>query len=72
MVNKFKNNRKKKLQKINLSNYNLLIAQDFWQVHYEILSIIFLKKFIELNLNLNTMIKNMKHVGVNVSIPNVF
>ena len=38
--------------------YNsLLIAQDLWQAHYQILSIIFLKKFIELNVNMDMMIK---------------
>ena len=31
--------------------YNLLIVQDLWQVHYQILSTIFLKEFIELNVN---------------------
>ena len=33
----------KKLQKTYLKNYNLLIAQDLWQVHYQILFIIVLK-----------------------------
>ena len=28
--------------------YNLLIVQDLWQAHYEILLVIFLKEFIEL------------------------
>ena len=42
--------------------YNLLIVQDLWQVHYQILSIIFLNEFIELNVNLDTMIKNVKLV----------
>ena len=46
--------------------------QDLWQVHYQILSIIFLKKFIELNLNSDTMIKNAKHVKLNISIATVF
>ena len=31
----------KKLQKICLTYYNLLIAQAFWQAHYQILSINF-------------------------------
>ena len=38
----------KKLQKIYFTYYNLLIAQNLWQVHYQILSIIFLKKNIKL------------------------
>ena len=50
----------KKLQKIYVTYYNLLIAQDLWQAHYQILSIIFLKQFIELNTNLDKMIKNVK------------
>ena len=52
----------KKLQKIYATYHNLLIGQDLWQAHYQILSITFLKEFIELNVNSNTMIKNVKHV----------
>ena len=51
----------KKIQKIYPKYYNLLIAQDLRQIHYQILSIILLKEFIELNVNLNTMIKNVKY-----------
>ena len=40
-----------KKQKIYLTYYNLLIVQDLWQAHYQILLIIFLKEFIEINLN---------------------
>ena len=58
--------------KINLTYYNLLIAQDLWQAHYQTLSIIFLKEFIELNVNSGMMIKNVKHVELNVSIKSVF
>ena len=50
----------KKLQKIYLTYYNLLIAQDLWQAHFQILSIIFLKDFIEINVNTDMMIKNVK------------
>ena len=50
----------KKLQKIYLTYYNLLIAQDLWQAHYQIFSIIFLKESIKLNVNADTMIKNLK------------
>ena len=46
-----------KLQKLHLKNYNLLIAQDLWQDHYQILSIILLKEFMKLNANTDTMIK---------------
>ena len=61
-----------KLQKIYLTYYNLLIAQDLWQAHYQILSIIFLKKFIELNVNSGIMVRNVKHVELNISIETVF
>ena len=42
---------KKKLQKIYLIYYSLLIAQDLWQVHYQILLIIYPKDLTELNVN---------------------
>ena len=41
-------------------SYNFLTAQDLWQGHYQILLITFLKEFIELNVNSNTAIKNVK------------
>ena len=50
----------KKLKKLYLTYYNLLIAQDLWQVLYQILLIIFLKEFIKLNVNMDTIIKNAK------------
>ena len=50
----------KKLQKLYLTYYNLLIAQHLWQAHYQTLSILFLKKFIELNVNTDMIIKNVK------------
>ena len=62
----------KKLQKIYLTYYNLLIAQDLWQAHYQMLSVIFLKEFIELNLNSDLMIKNLKVVELNISIATIF
>ena len=46
-----------KLQKIYLTYYNLLKAQDLWQAHHQILLIIFLKDFIKLNVNTDRMIK---------------
>ena len=48
--------------------YNLMIAHDLWQAHYQILSIIFLKEFIELNVNMDMMIINVTLVELNVSI----
>ena len=62
----------KKLQKTYLTYSNLLIVQDLWQTHYQILSIIFQKKFIKLNVNMDMMIKYMKLEELNVSIPIVF
>ena len=62
----------KKLQKIYLTYYNLLIVQDLLQAHYRILSIIFLKEFIELNINLDTIKKNVKLSKLNIRIANVF
>ena len=47
------------IRKIYLTHYNLLIVQDLWQAHYQVLSITFLKEFIELNVNTDTMIKNV-------------
>ena len=52
-------------------SYNLLIAQDLWQVH-QVLSIIFLKEFIEFNVNSDTMMKHVKRVELNISIATVF
>ena len=49
----------KKLQKIYISYYNLLTVQGLWQAHYQLLPIIFLKEFIELNVNMDMMIKNV-------------
>ena len=43
----------KKLQKIYLTYYNSLIAQDLWQPHYQIV----LKEFTELNINSHMTIK---------------
>ena len=64
---------KNKLQKIFLTYYSLLITQDLWQAHYQILSIIFiLKRFIELNVNMDMMIKDVRLVELNISIVTVF
>ena len=48
------------IAKIYLPYYNLLIAQDLWQAQYQILSIVFLKEFIKLKVNLNVMMKSAK------------
>ena len=47
----------KKLQKAYLIDYNLLIAQDLWQGHYQIISII-----------MGAMVKNVKLVEWNINI----
>ena len=39
---------------------NLLIAQNLWQAHYQILSIIFLKEFKELIVNSDTITNYLK------------
>ena len=62
----------KKLQKIYLTYYNLLIAQDLWQAHYQILSIIFLKEFIKLNLNTDTITNNVKLMELHMKYTTVF
>ena len=52
----------KKLQKIYVTCYNLLIAQDLWQAYYQILSVVItLKELIELISD--TMIKKFKHIA---------
>ena len=48
------------------------MAQDLLQAHYQISSIILVKEFIELNVNTDTMIKNVKHVELDISIATVF
>ena len=46
--------------------------QDLWKAHYQILSIIFLVEFVELNVNTNMILKNVTLVELNVSIAAVF
>ena len=46
--------------------------QDLCQAHYQILSIIFLKEFIKLNINMDTVITNVKLVEFNTKIPTAF
>ena len=61
-----------RLQKIYLTYYNLLIVQDLWQAHYQILSIIFLKEFVKLNVNTDKMTKNVKLAELNIKIVSAF
>ena len=58
----------KKLPKIYLTYYSLLTVQDLWQAHYQILSIIFLNEVIEVHVNMDMMIKNVKLVELDISI----
>ena len=60
------------MQKIYLTYYNSLIPQDLWQAHYQILSIIFMTEFMKLNVNMNTIIKNVKLVELNIRIATIF
>ena len=62
----------KTLEKIYVTYYNLLIAQDLWQVNNQIFLIIFQKDFIELNLNIYTMIKKCETVELNTKIVSAF
>ena len=62
----------KQLQKIYPKYYNLLIAQDLWQVHYQILLIIILEEFIKLNVKTDTIIKNVKYEKLNKGIATFF
>ena len=55
----------KKLQKMYLTYYNLLLVQDLWQIHDQILPIIFLKEFINLNVSSGMTMKNVKQVELN-------
>ena len=52
--------------------YNLLIAQNLWQIHYQILSIIFIEEFIKSNLITDTMTKNGKLVELHMNYATVF
>ena len=61
-----------KLQKIYLRYYILLIAQDLWQIHYQILSKIFLKEFIELNVKYRHDNKKCETCGIKYKYYNCF
>ena len=65
----------KKLQKLYSTYYKLLIAQDLWPAHYQILSIIsiiFLKIFVKLNVYRDTMIKNAKLMELHKEYATIF
>ena len=46
--------------------------QDFWQAHYQILSIIVLKKLMKLNVNMDMIMKNVKLVKLYTKKATVF
>ena len=50
----------KELQNTYPTDYNLITVQDLWQAHHQILLITLLKGFIKLNVNTDTMVKNVK------------
>ena len=62
----------KKLQNICFTDYNLLIVEDLWQAHYQILSINFHKKFIKLSVNTDTTRESVKHAELNINNPTIF
>ena len=62
----------KKVQKIYFTYYNLLIVQDLQQATNQILTMVFLKEFIKLNVKTDTMIKNVKPAELNINIATVF
>ena len=64
--------KEKKVQKMYATNYNLLIAQDLWQAHYQILLIIWLREFIKLNVKMDMTIKNVKRAELNTKIATAF
>ena len=47
----------KKLKKTYPTSQNILTAQDLWQTHYQILSMISLKGFINMNVNTVMIVK---------------
>ena len=63
---------KKKLKKPYLTDYNLLTTQDLLQAHDQIFAIMLLKSFIKLNVNMNTVIRNVKLAELNTRIVHDF
>ena len=57
-----------KITKIDITDYNLLLMKDIWQVHYQVFSITYLKKLIKLNVNTDTIIKIIKLAGLSKNI----
>ena len=53
-----------KLQQLYPKDCNLLIAQDLWQAHCQILLKILLKEFIKVNVITDTMMENYETCGI--------
>ena len=64
--------KKNKFQKLYLTDCNSLIVQDLLQAHHQIILITILKEFMKLNVNTNTMIKNVKYAELNRKIESTF
>ena len=62
----------KKSQKLYHTDYNLLIPQDLWQAHCQILLIILLKEVVKLNVNTVMMRENVELAELNTKIACVF
>ena len=62
----------KNIQNIYSTDCSVLIAQDLWQAHDQILSITFLKDFLNLHVNMETTITKVKLAKLNVNIAYVF
>ena len=71
-ITRINKNGEKITKSISYISHSLLLVQNLWQAHYQILSIIFLKEFIELNANVGTMKKQVKSVELNIRIASVF
>ena len=61
-----------KMEKPYPTDYNLLMAHNLWHTLYQILLIILLKEFIKLNLDQDTIIKNVKLAKLNTKIATAF
>ena len=62
----------KKLQQIYPNDYILFTANNLQEAYYQILLLIMLKEFIKLNLNTDTMIKNVKLEELDIKIATAF
>ena len=56
------------MQKSYPMDYNLLMDEDLWQAGCQIFLIILLKEFIDLNVNIGVIIKNVKYVELSTRI----